>query len=178
MDAAMREFIGKFMAGPDHPLLQDLVESLRPYAPDAAAYDAFTKQWFFDVVVPEFKIESAESQAPASPGARWRTRVRFQNAGTGSVRVEVAVTNGEERWPKAKVLRTPQERAEAAAQRSEYRDAREIQVVTGGATREVEIESDFEPKEVTIDPDVRVLMLNRKAARADVLPKPTNISMQ
>lgn len=178
MDAAMREFIGKFMAGTDHPLLQDLVESLRPYAPDAAAYDAFTKQWFFDVVVPELKIESAESQAPASPGARWRTRVRFQNAGTGSVRVEVAVTNGEERWPKAKVLRTQQERAEAAAQRSEYRDARVMQVVAAGETSEVEIESDFEPKEVIIDPDVRVLMLNRKAARVDVQPKPAQIAGQ
>jgi hypothetical protein len=168
MDAGMREFIGKFMPGPDYPLLQDLVESLRAHAPDAAAYDAFTKQWFFDVVVPEFKVESAETTAPDSAGGRWRTVVKVRNAGTGTVPLEVAVTNGEERWPDAEVCRTPEERAAAAKQRDEYRDARNRKTIAAGEVVEFVIEGDFEPKKVVVDPDVRTLMLNRKLAEADV----------
>jgi hypothetical protein len=168
MDAGMREFIGKFMPGPDYPLLQDLVESLRAHAPDAAAYDAFTKQWFFDVVVPEFKVESAETTAPDSAGGRWRTVVKVRNAGTGTVPLEVAVTNSEERWPDAEVCRTPEERAAAAKQRDEYRDARNRKTIAAGEVVEFVIEGDFEPKKVVVDPDVRTLMLNRKLAEADV----------
>jgi aminopeptidase N len=168
MDAGMREFIGKFMAGPDHPLLQDLVESLRAHAPDPAAYDAFTKQWFFDVVVPEFKVESAEATAPSEAGGRWRTVVKVRNAGTGTVPLEVAVTNGEERWPPAAVCRTPEERAAAATQRAEYRDARDRRTIAAGEAVEFVVESDFEPAKAVVDPDVRTLMLNRKLAESDV----------
>ncbi len=168
MDAGMREFIGKFMAGPDHPLLQDLVESLRAHAPDPATYDAFTKQWFFDVAVPEFKVESAEATAPSAAGGRWRTVVRVRNAGTGTVPLEVAVTNGEERWPPAAVCRTPEERAAAATQRAEYRDARDRRTIAAGEAVEFVVESDFEPAKAVVDPDVRTLMLNRKLAESDV----------
>ena len=168
MDAGMREFIGKFMAGPDHPLLQDLVESLRAHAPDPAAYDAFTKQWFFDVAVPEFKVESAQAMPPASGDGSWRTVVKVRNAGTGTVPLEVAVTNGEERWPAAAVCRTPEERAAAAVQRAEYRDARARRTIAAGETVEFTIESDFKPAKAVIDPDVRTLMLNRKLADGDV----------
>ncbi|MFM9180602.1 MAG: hypothetical protein ACKOV8_05050, partial [Phycisphaerales bacterium] len=177
MDAAMREFIGRFKDGPDHPLLQDLVESLRPHAPDAAAYDAFTKQWFYDVAVPEFKVESAQASAPTSEGGTWRTVVKVRNAGTGTVPLEVAVTNGEERWPSATgdgirlldaVARTPEERAAAAVQRPEYRDARARRTITAGETVEFTIESDFKPTKAVVDPDVRTLMLNRKLAEGDV----------
>ena len=45
---------------PDHPVLQDFIATLRPYAPDAAAYDAFVHQWFHEVVVPEYRLEGAE----------------------------------------------------------------------------------------------------------------------
>ena len=171
MDAAMRDFIGKFKDGPDHPLLQDLVEALRPHAPDAAAYDAFTKQWFYDVVVPEFKVESAVTTAPAEAGGAWRTVVKVRNAGTGTVPLEVAVTNGEDRWPEAEVCRTPEQREAAAKQRDGYRDARARAVLSAGETVEFAIESAFEPKKAVVDPDVRTLMLNRKLAEADVAGK-------
>jgi hypothetical protein len=168
MDAGMREFIGKFKDGPDHPLLQDLVEALRPHAPDAAAYDAFTKQWFYDVVVPELKVESAVTTAPADAGGTWRTVLKVRNAGTGTVPLEVAVTNGEERWPEAEVCRTPEQREVAAKQRDEYRDARARATIAAGETVEYVIESPFEPRKAVVDPDVRTLMLNRKLAEADV----------
>ena len=167
MDSAMRDFIGRFQDGPDHPLLQDLVEALRPHATDAAVYDAFTKQWFFDVVVPEFKVESAVVSEPTAAGGPWRTVVTVKNIGTGTVPLEVAVTNGEERWPEAAVCRTPEERAAAALQRPEYRDARAKRTISAGEAVEFTLESDFKPTKAVVDPDVRTLMLNRKLAEAD-----------
>ncbi len=178
MNAGVRAFIEKFLHGPDFPLLQDFVEAMRPHAPDAAAYDAFVQQWFFDVVVPEFKVELVEAQSPLAPGDPWRTRVRVRNTGTGRVAVDIAVVNGEERWPESTIVQTPEERAAAAMQRSEYQDARVSLILTAGETGEVDVESDFEPKEVVVDPDVRVLMLNRRSARADVPPKPTEVAAQ
>jgi hypothetical protein len=168
MDAGVREFIGKFLVGPDFPLLQDFVEALRPHAPDVAAFDAFVQQWFFDVVVPEFKVESAECIPPTSEQGRWQTTVKVRNVGTGTVPLEVAVTNGEERWPDAELARTAEERAAAATQRSEYADARAQRVLTAGEVLELVIASEFEPKKVLVDPDVRTLMLNRKAAERDI----------
>jgi hypothetical protein len=91
-----------------------------------------------------------------------------RNAGTGTVDLEVAVTNGEERWPEAKVVRTPEERAAAAAQRPEYLDARARRTVGPGETAEFVVESPFKPTKAVVDPDVRMLMLNRKAAEGDV----------
>jgi aminopeptidase N len=168
MDAAMRDFIGAFKDGPDFPLLQDLVEALRPHAPDTAAYDAFTKQWFYDVVVPEFKVESATVTAPAKDGDPWRTVITVRNANTATVPLEVAVTNGEERWPEASICRTPKERAAAATQRPEYRDARARGTISAGETIALTIESDFKPTKAVVDPDVRTLMLNRKLAERDL----------
>jgi len=168
MDAGVRAFIERFLQGPDFPLLQDFVEAMRPHAPDAAAYDAFVKQWFFDVVVPEFKIESATTTAPTAQGGAWRTVLSVRNAGTGTVPLEVAVTNGEDRWPETSVTRTPEERAAAARQRPEYLDARSQRTIGPGETVELTIESAFRPEKAIIDPDVRTLMLNRKGAETTV----------
>ncbi|MFM8731750.1 MAG: hypothetical protein ACKOGJ_04385, partial [Phycisphaerales bacterium] len=91
--------------------------------------------------------------------------------------LEVAVTNGEERWPSATgdgirlldaVARTPEERAAAAVQRPEYRDARARRTLAAGETVELTIESGFKPTKAMVDPDVRTLMLNRKLAEGDV----------
>jgi hypothetical protein len=84
------------------------------------------------------------------------------------VPLEVAVTNGEERWPPAGVCRTPEERAAAATQRAEYRDARGRRTIAAGEVVEFVVESDFEPAKAVVDPDVRTLMLNRKLAESDV----------
>jgi hypothetical protein len=170
MDEGLRAFVGKFKDGPDYPLLQDFVESMRPFAKDPAAYQAFVDQWVFDVVVPEPKVKSAVTTPPAAEGGTWRTVVTVENAGTGTVPLELAVTNGEDRWPAATIPRTPEEIAAAAAQRPEYRDARAVRTIKAGETLEWTIESPFEPKKAVVDPDVRTLMLGRKTARADVTP--------
>ena len=33
---------------------------MRPFAADPAAFDAFTHQWFFEVVVPEYRLHRPE----------------------------------------------------------------------------------------------------------------------
>ncbi len=174
MDEGLRTFIGKFKDGPDYPLLQDFVETMRPFAADAQAYDAFVDQWFFDVKLPEFKVVSAVTTAPAQEGGMWSTVVRVRNAGNGTVPVEIAVTNGEKRWP------ADAKGPEAAKQRTEYLDARERitagpapeQDKNGVATKEgvveLVIKSPFEPTKVVVDPDVRMLQTRRKTAEADV----------
>jgi hypothetical protein len=91
-----------------------------------------------------------------------------RNAGTGTVPLEVAVTNGEDRWPETSVTRTPEERAAAATQRPEYLDARSHRTIGPGETVDVTIESPFRPIKAIIDPDVRTLMLNRKGAETTV----------
>ena len=170
MDEGLHAFIGKFKDGPDYPLLQDFVESMRPFAKDPAAYDAFVDQWFLGVVVPEIKVDSATCTAPAKEGDPWRTVVKVRNAGTGTVTLEMAVTNGKDRWPEASLPRTAEERAAAATQSEDFRDARALQVIAADQELEYVFETPFEPKKAVADPDVRTLMLGRKTAEADVTP--------
>ncbi|MCX5640213.1 MAG: hypothetical protein NT059_05290, partial [Planctomycetota bacterium] len=172
MDEGLRAFIGKFKDGPDYPLLQDFIVAMRPFAKDAAAYDAFVDQWFLSVAIPEIKVESAQYTAPAKEGDPWRTVVTVRNAGTGTVPIEIAVTNGEDRWPQASLPRTAEERAAAAKQRDEYKDARDTHTIAAGATAEYVIETTFQPKKAIADPDVHTLMLGRKTAEADVTVAP------
>ena len=120
------------------------------------------------MVVPEFKIDSAIASEPPAEGGTWRTVLSVRNVGTGTVPLELAVTNGEERWPAAAIVRTAEERAAAAAQRPEYQDARSQLTVGPGETVEVTIESPFRPVKAVVDPDVRTLMLNRKDAEGKV----------
>jgi aminopeptidase N len=168
MDEGLRAFIGKFKDGPDYPLLQDFIADMRPFAKDPAAYDAFIDQWFLSVIIPEIKVKSALCSPPAKEGDPWRTVVTVQNAGTGTVAIEMAVTNGEDRWPQASLPRTAEERAAAAKQRDEYKDARGTCTIAAGATAEYVIESPFKPKKVIADPDVHILMIGRKVAEADI----------
>jgi hypothetical protein len=50
--SGLQRFIDHYSTDPDHPVLQDFVASMRPFAPDPEAFDAFVETWFFDVVVP------------------------------------------------------------------------------------------------------------------------------
>ena len=145
----MREFITIYKDGPDHPVLQDFVRVMRPSAPDAEAYDAFTRQWFFDVVVPEYRLENA---ARAERDGAWETTLTIRNAGTGVATVEVAACAGE-RFD-----------AKSGDPLPDYRDARESVTLGAGESREVTIRSEFQPDRVLVDPDAMVLMLKRESA--------------
>jgi ABC-2 type transport system permease protein len=176
--AGLREFIDTYGNGPDYPVLQDLVAALRPHAPDPATYDAFVKQWFFEVVVPEYRLTDAKKTTrAATPGAAtgtsttgaaspdlgaqassagtgaasWATTFTITNAGTGSMPVEIAAVHGERFTDEGKTS-------------AGYRDARTSVTLGAGESRTVTLRSDFEPDRVLVDPDAKVLQLQRKLA--------------
>lgn len=153
MLAGIRDYFERYHASPDHPVLQDFLAVLRPHAKDPAAFDAFTHQWFYEVVVPEYTIGSP---AVSRDGKAWVVRAQVENTGTGTMPVEVAATRGE-RFPK-----DPDEPAKAAP--SDYRESRATVTLGAGESREVTIRCDFEPEDLVVDPDARVLMLRRKSA--------------
>ena len=158
-----RNFIRTWSVGPDHAALQDFVAAMRPFAADPAAYDAFVKQWFEDRAMPQYRLADA---AKGKAGGGWTVTATVRNIGTGRMPVEVAATAGE-RWPKeekrgAVVGAVGESRAAVAG----YREARTVIELGAGASKRVTIRCDFEPARVVVDPDVRVLQLNRKQAVA------------
>lgn len=149
MDAAMHEFIGKFKDNPDHPLLQDFIEVVRTHAPDSALYDRFVQQWFFEVVVPEFRVGTPIVTSPSAAGDLWSTTFTVENIGTGTVQLEVEVTDD-------------------AVDRPKDMFAWAVHEVSAGRSVEYIIKSTFKPTRVVADPDYQTLMLNRYHAEAKV----------
>lgn len=140
--AGLRQFIRDWSGKPDHPVLQDFLATMRPFAADPAAFDVFAKQWFHEVVVPEYELTDARKE---KAGGHWRVTAKLRNAGTGRMPVQVASVQGD-------------------------RDARATVVLGSGETRTVEILSPFEPERLVVDPDVQVLQLRRKSAVAELGP--------
>lgn len=163
-DAGTHDFIKRFKDGPDYPLLQDFVQVMREHAPDKAKFDAFVDQWFFDVVLPEFKVREATATKQAD--GTWLTKVTIENAGagTGKVNVQVAVTNGIVRWPTEEGEVYEDARKEVTL---EYKP-RGTPDDQAGPSATVEIATPFEPLKILIDPDVRLLQMKRKSAEGDV----------
>lgn len=71
---------------------------LREFAPDTAAFDEFVAQWYFDVVVPGYRVKQAEtrqlSKGEESPGSL-ETTFSLRNFGRGRMPVEAAVVVGD-----------------------------------------------------------------------------------
>jgi hypothetical protein len=149
MLAGLRKFIADWGPGPDYPVLQDFTAAMRPFAADPAAYDAFVKQWFQQVVVPEYRL----SDARLTGVGPWKVAVKVKNAGTGRMPVEVAAVSGERFTDQGK----PKPGNE---------DARRTVILGAGEERTVEIPCSFRPARVVVDPDVKVLQLRRNAAVA------------
>jgi hypothetical protein len=91
----LRAFVEKYRLSEDHPVLQDFVATMRPFAPDPEAYDVFVRQWFFEVVVPEYRLSEARLAPDTATGGAWEVTVRVENVGTGRMAVEVAAARGE-----------------------------------------------------------------------------------
>jgi ABC-type transport system involved in multi-copper enzyme maturation permease subunit len=147
MLTGIQQFMTKYDSGSDYPVLQDFVAALRPLAPDPVAYDAFVKQWFLEVILPEFRWENVRCAKQGD--SQWRVTGTLKNTGTGRVQVEVAATNGE-RFDEQK------------KPRSEYLEKRTRVTVGPNETVDVEIVGDFEPKQLVVDPDRLVLQMKRK----------------
>jgi len=148
--AGMQAFIKTYHGNSDHPVLQDFLASMRPFTADAAAFDAFTHQWFFEVVVPEYRLHDPRKTAR---GQDWEVTVRLENAGTGVMPVDVAATRGE-RF------------AKDGSPGPDYREARATITLGKGESRDVVIPCPFEPERIIVDPDAKVLQLRRKSAVA------------
>jgi hypothetical protein len=146
----LHDFQTAYDDNPDHPVLQDLTAFLRPYAADPVAYDAFVKQWFFEVVVPEYRFEKAEK---AKDGSGWIATATVTNKGAATMPVVVAALKGERFDEKGKA-------------KPDYVDARETITLGKGETKTVKIKCAFEPERVVVDPDALVLQLERKSAYA------------
>ncbi|MBI4364274.1 MAG: hypothetical protein HY568_02495 [Candidatus Latescibacteria bacterium] len=149
--AGYRNFIRTWSVSRDHPALQDFVAAMRPFAPNAGAYDAFVKQWFEDRVVPEYRVTSARR---SKKGDGYEVTATVRNVGTGTMPIEIAATAGE-RW----------EKAEAPA-RPRYRESRDTVTIGPGESKTITLRCSFVPERVVVDPDVRVLQLRRKLAVA------------
>jgi ABC-2 type transport system permease protein len=146
----IQHFIKEYHGKIDHPVVQDFLTSMRPFAADAAAFDAFTRQWFYEVVVPEYRLSDSNKSAV---GGQWKVSARLENVGAGVMPVEIAASRGE-RFAKDG---TPS---------PDYREARAVVTVGKGESRDVSISCPFEPEKIVVDPDAKVLQLRRKSAEA------------
>lgn len=152
MSAGLHDFIGRFASGPDHPLLEDLIETLRPLAASPERYQAFVDQWFGRVELPELVFR--EARILRQPGG-WRVEGSAENIGSGTAEVEVAVQRGM--------------RFYAAGEKAvAYREARIAVSLAAGERRDFAIETDFEPERLSFDPDALLLQANRDLAVRDL----------
>jgi ABC-type Na+ efflux pump permease subunit len=148
MLAGVRDYFQRYQASEDHPVLQDFLTVLRPHADDPKTFDSFTRQWFHEVVLPEYRVDdSGRTRA----GQNWNATARVTNIGTGTMPVEVAAIKGE-RFDKA------------GKPNSDYREARQTLVLGAGASGTVKLSCGFEPEKIVVDPDAKVLQLGRKTA--------------
>jgi hypothetical protein len=150
--AGIQHFIDHYSNDPDHPVLQDFVATMRPFAPDPEAFDAFVEAWFFDVVIPEYQLSDAEV-APvegADEGA-WHVTVTIENDGTGRIPVEIAAVRGE-RFD------------DDGAPSPDYQESRVTITIGPEGQADLTIPCDFEPDRVIVDPDALVLQLDRESA--------------
>ncbi len=149
MLAGLRDFIAAWRdRQDDHPVLQDYLAHLRRYAPDTTAYDAYVRQWYWDVVVPEYRLSDARA---VRRGGAWEVRGVVRNAGSGTMPVEIAAVRGV-RFADVKQGEEP------------WRDARATVVLGPKQSRTVVIRCGFVPERLIADPDFRVLQLERQKA--------------
>jgi hypothetical protein len=146
--AGVRAFITTYHGNPDHPVLQDFLAAMRPFAADAVAFDSFTHQWFREVVVPEYRLESPTK---AANGESWEVGVKVTNVGTGRMPVEIAATRG-------------RRFRDDGSPSADYREARVTVELASGESRATIITVSFEPERIVVDPDAKVLQLRRKSA--------------
>lgn len=147
--AGIHDFIGRYIDNVDHPVLQDFVAVMREHAPDQEAYDAFIEQWYFEVVVPQYRFEKVEMTETAG---RHEVSATVKNVGNGRTPIEIAAVRG---------VRFPEDDDKEAAP---YREARVTITLREGESQTVLLPCDFEPEKVLVDPDAVVLMLKRDQA--------------
>ncbi len=148
----LQAFIKQYRVTDDFPVLQDFVATMRPFAADPAAYDAFVAQWFAGEVLPEFRVTDAKREKTAD--GRWQVVATVENHGTGTVTVGVGAERGKRFDKEGKPL-------------DDYQRQLTEVTLAAGAKAEVRIDCGFEPDRLTVDPDVLVLQVFRDKAKFD-----------
>jgi len=149
MDDGLRAFFARYSepADGDHATLHDLLATLRPFAADSTAYQAFIDQWFYDTVAPEYQLSDAQV-TPTGDG--WQVTATIENVGTGTAWIEVAAAQGE--------------RFDGAEVHADYRDTRTRLYLAPNQPQTLTWTATFEPDRLIVDPDALVLQLNRDRA--------------
>jgi hypothetical protein len=154
-DAAHRQFVSEFADRRAFPVLGDYINCMRRHA-DPRMIDAFSAQWFDSPTVAHYNLKVLAS-IPHSNG--WRTTVQVTDLGDTGDPVEVAITNGMPRWGAGDI--------EATGFRSETA----LVSFTDSNPAEITVETEFEPREAIIDPNVKILQVGRAAAVAKIVPR-------
>jgi ABC-2 type transport system permease protein len=178
--AGLRDYLATYRDSRDHPLVEEFLHVMRRHAPDPAAFDAFTAQWVFGTVVPQFQISDARL---VREGKGWLATAKVKNVGEGTVPVTIAAARGE-RFPagddttKAKAQAPGPVRVKVQVggdgSKLPYWDARTEVTLAAGEERTIEVRGDARPERLVVDPDVTLLMLERAKATAklDESPRP------
>jgi ABC-2 type transport system permease protein len=154
--AGLRDFLKTYVNNPDHPVIQDLLPILRTHAPDEKAYDEFVQQWFYQVVVPEYRVSDAISTE--RPDGSWDVTFRITNVGSGRMPLCVAATTKDARFLEEEDTTIP------GKPNPDYKDARINCTIDKGEVLTLTVRCPFKPDRIVPDPDVLVLQLNRKQA--------------
>ncbi len=147
--AGIHDFIARYQQNEDHPVLQDFLAVLREHATDVAAFDAFATAWFYQVVVPEYRFEAAKVEPR---GSGFVVEATVKNLGTGRPAVEVAAVRGVRFPAPSDVVGEP------------WQVCRTTISPDSGESQPVTLECPFKPERLEIDPDAKVLMLQRENA--------------
>ncbi|MBI5170013.1 MAG: hypothetical protein HZA61_11030 [Candidatus Eisenbacteria bacterium] len=160
--AALREYMAKYRDAEVPASLEDYLAIQRAHAADTTAFDAFTKQWFFAVVAPKYLLENARLE---KDGAGWKVKAVVHNVGDGRMTVDVAAAAGE-RWP------------EAGKKAAPWKAERTVITIGAGERVPIVLHCAFQPEKLVVDPDVRVLMLERNKAEVKLAPAAGPIAMR
>ena len=142
MLGGLKAFVAKWRDGVetpeglDFPLIEDMVESLRPFAPDEVAFNLFVDQWIYGTVLPE--LELGDPKVDEADGA-FTAAVALRNIGKGTVDVTVRVIGEDSKQFEDTVVR-----------------------VAAGGSVPVLVQSAFKPVKLVVDPEVRLLFAGRK----------------
>ncbi|MFZ9882748.1 MAG: hypothetical protein ACO3QC_15265, partial [Phycisphaerales bacterium] len=124
----------------DFPLIEDMVESLRPFAPDAAAFDAFVAQWIYGTALPELELGETVVEGAGDMHA---VGVTLRNIGTGQATVTVRLIGEKPESGEAPFVDTAVE-------------------LVGPDPVVSRISAGFRPVRVLVDPEVKLLFAGRK----------------
>jgi hypothetical protein len=150
MLAGLKDFIARWRNGVetpdglDFPLIEDLLESLRPHAPDPTAFDDYVGRWILGKDLPDLEVRDAKVE---KTDAGYRVTGTLANIGTGRAAVKVRV---EGKKPEEKETQRPGSEATV-----------EVSAETPGS---IDIVTDFPPERIVVDPDVELLFAGRKRA--------------